>query len=1239
MAKSTVTILVNGKWSGDGFSKAASELARLGKLANTSARDASKLISKFDADAKKYQAQVASTSASTSKSVMDAAAKIVGAGARIYNTSEKLSSLGSTLTTNVTMPMVAIGTYAGVTAVKFDTAMADLRKTADMTEAELRQMGDSARELSTTQPVSADQIIGIEALGAQLGIANQSLEGFAKTVMGMDIATNMDASTAATEMARFANIVGMADEDMGRYGSTLVAIGNNMATTESEVSQMAQRFASAGHQAGLSEAQILGMSAAMSSLGIKAEMGGSALSQIFVSIGKAVADGGDKLDAFAARAGMSADEFRKAWGEDAAGAFNALIEGIGGATKAGEDMNVIMGELGFTQIRQSDVMRRLAGSTQAVTDKQSVLKGALDLANEAWESNTALQAEVDKRNESMASRLQVFKNKVDDVAITVGGPLVEAAISALDAAAPLFECIGDLADAFARMDEEGQQQVLMLAGLAAAAGPASSTLGSLWKGVANLVTGVGHGIQAFGAYADAMYTVDGAQIRSYSSLKTLESRLGLSKNAVVEAAGGVERYVETWEKWYDASKRAAADTDRLASVMEELGAINKGTADGTVKHTKAIQKRKAALEADEEALNASISAATELESKSRKQLDTWAEMAGTQRRVTDETKKMGGVLKITGAEFASMAKSAMLTAGAGLAVAALGAAVAAVAEDMRKAKERQDLLNESGKTFGQVAREAAEGAESQARSLDDLSESVGETMQGIADLNKKAGETMEEVAVNEATLDTYVSTIEKLGGKSSLTATEQERLKLAVEGYNSITGDSVQVTDAAKGALSKSTEEIDRNAEAWKRNAKAQAMQEIAIEYTKKQVEAEMELGLARDKASKASERYDKLAQQALSKQQAGVALSEEESSALVNAAEKREKANKTLADAEHNYESASKSMDELTRMQVLNSDACQRLIETLNGMEGVVGPLETAGVSIEDLSVKLADAGYSADQMAEMGPKIAELATKFNGDIDTMVWALQNYNTTPIENKDGSINVNDAELIDAQGNVYTWNGTAFVDKSGKVAVNGTELRDAQGRVYTWNNTGLESKSADTKVDSEQVQKDIDRTGTRRKNPPKSLRASTSIDSSSTKTDIDRTRKRRDNPPRNQSATTTITRYENTVRSTRASTYMAAGGYRLHADGGIATRATVLTSDIVGEAGAEAIVPLTNRRYAMPFVRMVADETARSMRGGRGGGDTYNLYLDGSRSGQMTPRVEGYVEAIFNEYKSNMRTW
>lgn len=403
-------------------------------------------------------------------------------------TGRKIQTIGRTLTSTVTPAILAAGAASLKMAVDVDTSLTNVKKTVDGTEDQYQQLKAAALEFSQTNAVSASQILDIQSLGAQLGFAIDELQEFSQVVSGLDIATNMDAETAATEMAQFANITKMSHSEVSNYGSAIVGLGNNFATTEADISSMAMRLAAAGTQVGMSQADILGLATALTSMGMEAEAGGAAMSTIMSTIDKAVATNDKSLKEWASAAKMSASDFANAWKNDPVQALSALLSGMEAATAEGGNMSVILEELGVESLRQTDAMKRLAGNSEFVAK-------AVAKSNEEWRKNTALQNEVDNRNDSLAAKFQILQNRAIAIAEKVGGPLADALLAVIDAAEPLIQAISDGAQSFADMSEEEQRTVLAAVALSAALGPLLTGIGGgimkiedLGKGLQSLAT-------------------------------------------------------------------------------------------------------------------------------------------------------------------------------------------------------------------------------------------------------------------------------------------------------------------------------------------------------------------------------------------------------------------------------------------------------------------------------------------------------------------------------------------------------------------------------------------------------------------------------------------------------------------------------------------------------------------------------------------------------------------------------
>ena len=119
----------------------------------------------------------------------------------------------------------------------------------------------------------------------------------------------------------------MAQDQFQNFGSALVDLGNNFATTEADIMEMSTRLASAGHQVGLTEPQILGFATALSSVGLEAQAGGTAFSKAIIKMQVAVETGNKDLKEFAKVSGMTQKEFQNLWNTDPSAAIQAFIVG------------------------------------------------------------------------------------------------------------------------------------------------------------------------------------------------------------------------------------------------------------------------------------------------------------------------------------------------------------------------------------------------------------------------------------------------------------------------------------------------------------------------------------------------------------------------------------------------------------------------------------------------------------------------------------------------------------------------------------------------------------------------------------------------------------------------------------------------------------------------------------------------------------------------------------------------
>lgn len=411
-------------------------------------------------------------------------------GQKASATGKALTGAGKTLTTTVTTPIVAMGTAAIKASLDFESSFTSVRKTVDATEAEFSALASASKSMSTQIAASTTEINEVMATAGQLGIANDYLVDFTRTMIDLGNSTDIVANDAASTLAKFANITTMDQSQFGNLGATLVDLGNNFATVESDIMNMSLRLAAAGHQVGLTEPQILGFAAALSSVGVRAEMGGSAFSKALINMEVAAETGGQALEDFARVSGMTAEGFKALWDSDPAAAFQAFIVGLAQMDEAGVSAIATLQEIGIAEIRLRDTLLRSVNANELFAEAQA-------MAVNAWEENTALTEEANKRYATTQSRLTNLKNTAVLFAQQIGDDLNPTIQELIDGANELLE-------GFLAMDETQRQQIVRMAAYAAAAGPVLLVLGKATKGIGTLSTGIGKFATAVGKAGGGM---------------------------------------------------------------------------------------------------------------------------------------------------------------------------------------------------------------------------------------------------------------------------------------------------------------------------------------------------------------------------------------------------------------------------------------------------------------------------------------------------------------------------------------------------------------------------------------------------------------------------------------------------------------------------------------------------------------------------------------------------------------
>ena len=320
-------------------------------------------------------------------------------------------------------------------AIEFESAMADVRKVVDFeTPAQFEEMKRAIIDMSERMPMAAQDIAAIVAAAGQAGMAGEELLSFAEMATKVGVAFDMSADQTGEALAKIKTALGLSVEEVGVLADAMNHLSNTSASAAPDLIDYMNRVGSAGQQFGFTAEQTVAIGSAMIAAGNEANVAATSFRNVGRALTKGVAATKAQSEAFDAL-GLDAEEVARRMQEDAVGTFNDVLDRI----------RALPEEVQAARISQlfGDEARAIAPLIENADLLANSLASVAEKANYAGSA----QKEYEARAATTANAMQLFRNKIEAVAITIGGVLLPALNSVMDKLGPIIEAVGQWAAA------------------------------------------------------------------------------------------------------------------------------------------------------------------------------------------------------------------------------------------------------------------------------------------------------------------------------------------------------------------------------------------------------------------------------------------------------------------------------------------------------------------------------------------------------------------------------------------------------------------------------------------------------------------------------------------------------------------------------------------------------------------------------------------------------------------------
>lgn len=400
--------------------------------------------------------------------------KLGDAGKKLESVGGSISSVGSSLTKNVTAPIAAIGTIAVKTTADFDAQMSKVQAISGATGEQFDALRDKAREMGAKTKFSATEAGAAFEYMAMAGWkTDDMLEGI-EGIMSLAAASGEDLALTSDIVTDALTAFGLSAKDSGHFADILAAASSNANTN---VAMLGESFKYAAPVAGA-----LGISAEDTSLalglmanaGIKASQAGTVLRSGLSNLVKPT----DQMATYMEKYNV------------------ALVANEDGSINLRETLISLRANMGSLSEAEQ------AAAASAIFGKEA-MSGWLALINASDADFDKLTAAIDNCDGSAEKMAATMQNNLSGQITILKSALQELMIQIGDALMPIIQKLVAHVQSFVerlqKMDEGTRNAILRVAAFAAAIGPLLLVIGKL-------TAAVGSGMQAISSMGKGILT-------------------------------------------------------------------------------------------------------------------------------------------------------------------------------------------------------------------------------------------------------------------------------------------------------------------------------------------------------------------------------------------------------------------------------------------------------------------------------------------------------------------------------------------------------------------------------------------------------------------------------------------------------------------------------------------------------------------------------------------------------------